>query len=55
MSQVLELEVNIDDGDATCDGQDDDITAQNLLYKEKGRRRKSDQRQGHRNSLGMYG
>lgn len=39
MSQVLELEVNIDDGDAACDGQDDDITAQYLLLK----RRKFDQ------------
>lgn len=35
MSQVLELEVNVDDGDAACDGQDDDVTAQNLLQKVK--------------------
>lgn len=35
MSQVLELEVNIDNGDAAGDGQDDDVTAQNLLHKEK--------------------
>lgn len=27
LSQVLELEVNIDDGDASRDGQDDDVTA----------------------------
>lgn len=31
LSQVLELEVNVNNGDAACDGQDDDITAQNLL------------------------
>lgn len=35
MSQVLELEVNVDDGDAARDGQDDDVTAQNLLRKEE--------------------
>lgn len=34
----MELEVNIDNGDASCDGQDDDVTAQNLL-KWKGERR----------------
>lgn len=27
LSQVLELEVYIDNGDATCDCQDDDVTA----------------------------
>ena len=35
LPEVLELEVDVDDGDAPRDGQDDDVTAQHLLEGKK--------------------